>query len=161
MPISLIFLSISILFNKNLILIVNCLFYIICYSVIGTIFLSQFYKEAYFLIINGYGGYVGNYFYNEIFFKIVNLNAEISYYALLSIFIILFLISINFKLNWLTSFKKLLKNKKNIIPNEKAKYNEEDIVISEDVQESFSFINKNEQIKPPKSIFKLPKLELL
>ena len=161
LPISLIFLSISILFNKNLILIVNCLFYIICYSVIGTIFLSQFYKEAYFLIINGYGGYVGNYFYNEIFFKIVNLNAEISYYALLSIFIILFLISINFKLNWLTSFKKLLKNKKNIIPNEKAKYNEEDIVISEDVQESFSFINKNEQIKPPKSIFKLPKLELL
>ena len=161
LPISLIFLSISILFNKNLILIVNCLFYIICYSVIGTIFLSQFYKEAYFLIINGNGGYVGNYFYNEIFFKIVNLNAEISYYALLSIFIILFLISINFKLNWLTSFKKLLKNKKNIIPNEKAKYNEEDIVISEDVQESFSFINKNEQIKSPKSIFKLPKLELL
>ena len=161
LPISLIFLSISILFNKNLILIVNCLFYIICYSVIGTIFLSQFYKEAYFLIINGYGGYVGNYFYNEIFFKIVNLNAEISYYALLSIFIILFLISINFKLNWLTSFKKLLKNKKNIIPNEKAKYNEEDIVISEDVQESFSFINKNKQIKSPKSIFKLPKLELL
>ena len=161
LPISLIFLSISILFNKNLILIVNCLFYIICYSVTGTIFLSQFYKEAYFLIINGYGGYVGNYFYNEIFFKIVNLNAEISYYALLSIFIILFLISINFKLNWLTSFKKLLKNKKNIIPNEKAKYNEEDIVISEDVQESFSFINKNKQIKSPKSIFKLPKLELL
>ena len=161
LPISLIFLSISILFNKNLILIVNCLFYIICYSVIGTIFLSQFYKEAYFLIINGYGGYVGNYFYNEIFFKIVNLNAEIYYYALLSIFIILFLISINFKLNWLTSFKKLLKNKKNIIPNEKAKYNEEDIVISEDVQESFSFINKNKQIKSPKSIFKLPKLELL
>ena len=161
LPISLIFLSFSILFNKNLILIVNCLFYIICYSVIGTIFLSQFYKEAYFLIINGYGGYVGNYFYNEIFFKIVNLNAEISYYALLSIFIILFLISINFKLNWLTSFKKLLKNKKNIIPNEKAKYNKEDIVISEDVQESFSFINKNEQIKSPKSIFKLPKLELL
>ncbi len=161
LPISLIFLSISILFNKNLILIVNCLFYIICYSVIGTIFLSQFYKEAYFLIINGYGGYVGNYFYNEIFFKILNLNAEISYYALLSIFIILFLISINFKLNWLTSFKKFLKNKKNIIPNEKAKYNEEDIVISDDVQESFSFINKNEQIKSPKSIFKLPKLELL
>ena len=161
LPISLIFLSISILFNKNLILIVNCLFYIICYSVIGTIFLSQFYKEAYFLIINGYGGYVGNYFYNEIFFKIVNLNAEISYYALLSIFIILFLISINFKLNWLTSFKKLLKNKKNIIPNEKANYNEEDIVISEDVQESFSFINKNKRIKSPKSIFKLPKLELL
>ena len=161
LPISLIFLSISILFNKNLILIVNCLFYIICYSVIGTIFLSQFYKEAYFLIINGYGGYVGNYFYNEIFFKIVNLNTEISYYALLSLFIILFLVSINFKLNWLTSFKKLLKSKKNIIPNEKAEYNKEDFLISEDVQESFSFINKSEKNKSPKSIFKLPKFELL
>ena len=161
LPISLIFLSFSIFFNKNLILIVNCLFYIICYSVIGTIFLSQFYKEAYFLIINGYGGYVGNYFYNEIFFNIVNLNTEISYYALLSLFIILFLVSINFKLNWLTSFKKLLKSKKNIIPNEKAEYNKEDFLISEDVQESFSFINKSEKNKSPKSIFKLPKFELL
>ena len=77
LPITLIFLSITIIYQKNLIQIVNSLFYIVCYSIIGTIFLTQFYKEAFFLIINGNGGFVGNYFYNKIFFKIVNLNIEI------------------------------------------------------------------------------------
>ena len=71
LPITLIFLSITIIYQKKLIQIVNSLFYIVCYSIIGTIFLTQFYKEAYFLIINGNGGFVGNYFYNKIFFKIV------------------------------------------------------------------------------------------
>ena len=80
LPITLIFLSIAIIYQKNLIQIVNCLFYIVCYSIIGTIFLTQFYKEAYFLIINGNGGFVGDYFYNKIFFKIANLNTEFSYY---------------------------------------------------------------------------------
>ena len=49
LPITLIFLSISIIYQKNLIQIVNSLFYIVCYSIIGTIFLTQFYKEAFFL----------------------------------------------------------------------------------------------------------------
>ena len=112
LPITLIFLSIAIIYQKNLIQIVNCLFYIVCYSIIGTIFLTQFYKEAYFLIINGNGGFVGDYFYNKVFFKIVNLNIEFSYYFQLSLFSILFLISINFKLIWVSSIKKIFKRKK-------------------------------------------------
>ena len=80
LPITFIFLSIGIIYQKNLIQIVNCIFYIVCYSIIGTIFLTQFYKEDYFLIINGNGGFVGEYFYNKIFFKIVNLHTEFSYY---------------------------------------------------------------------------------
>ena len=87
-PISLIFLSISLIYQKNLILIINCLFYVVCYSIIGSVFLTQFYKEAFFLIINGNGGFVGNYFYNEFFFKISNLNTQISYYFQLIIFFI-------------------------------------------------------------------------
>ena len=80
LPITLIFLSISIIYRKKFNLIVNSLFYIVCYSIVGTIFLTQFYKEAFFLIINGNGGFVGNYFYNKIFFKITNLMSELSYY---------------------------------------------------------------------------------
>ena len=112
LPITLIFLSVTIIFQKNLIQILNSLFYLVCYSVIGTIFLTQFYKEAFFLIINGNGGFVGDYFYNKIFFKIVNLNNELSYYLQIILFIALFLISINFKLIWLTSLKKIFERKK-------------------------------------------------
>ena len=49
LPISLIFLSISIIYQKNLILIINCFFYVVCYSIIGSVFLTQFYDEAFFL----------------------------------------------------------------------------------------------------------------
>ena len=118
LPITFIFLSIGIIHQKNLIQIVSCIFYIICYSIIGTIFLTQFYKEAYFLIINGNGGFVGEYFYNEIFFKIVNLHTEFSYYFQLLLFLVLFLVSINFKLIWLQYFKKIFIRKKTISSSE-------------------------------------------
>ena len=104
LPITFIFLSITTFYNKNLIKIVNSLFYIVCYSIIGSIFLTQFYKEAFFLIINGNGGFVGNYFYEEIFFNISNLNIKISYYIQLSLFTAFFLMSINFRLIWVLSF---------------------------------------------------------
>ena len=47
LPITLIFLSISILYQKRLTQIINSLFYVVCYSVTGTIFLTQFYNEAF------------------------------------------------------------------------------------------------------------------
>ena len=77
LPITFIFLSITIFYKKNLIKIINSLFYIVLYSIIGSIFLTQFYNEAFFLTINGNGGFVGNYFYNEVFFNIANFNFKI------------------------------------------------------------------------------------
>ncbi len=67
-PLTLIFVSTKIFFEKKFNSIIKSLFYLVCYSLVGTIFLTQFYKEAFFLIINGNGGFVGNYLYNEIFF---------------------------------------------------------------------------------------------
>ena len=64
LPITLIFLSITLIYQKTLISILNSLFYMVCYSIVGSIFLTQFYKEAFFLVINGNGGFVGNYSYN-------------------------------------------------------------------------------------------------
>ena len=161
LPITLIFLSIAIIYQKNLIQIVNCLFYIVCYSIIGTIFLTQFYKEAYFLIINGNGGFVGDYFYNKVFFKIVNLNIEFSYYFQLSLFSILFLISINFKLIWVSSIKKIFKRKKIINLSETKKIEKEVLIETDNIQKTFSFDKKNEKTDNHKKIFNLPKLELL
>ena len=161
LPITLIFLSIAIIYQKNLIQILNCLFYIICYSIIGTIFLTQFYNEAFFLIINGNGGFVGDYFYNKIFFKIVNLHSELSYYFQLLLFIVLFLISINFRLKWLLSIKKIFKNKKNISTNEVVNTKKEMFVENNNIQETFSFDKKNEKNYDVKRVFNLPKLDLL
>ena len=161
LPITLIFLSITIFYDKNLIKIINCLFYIVCYSIIGSVFLTQFYKEAFFLIINGNGGFVGNYFYNEIFFYISNLNIKLSYYFQILLFTTFFLISINFKLIWLFPLKKVFKNEKKIKPIDSTKFEKEISVETENIQETFSFDNKSEKKNNYKRVFNLPKLDLL
>ena len=161
LPITLIFLSITIFYDKNLIKIVNCLFYIVCYSIIGSVFLTQFYKEAFFLIINGNGGFVGNYFYNEIFFYISNLNIKLSYYFQILLFTTFFLISINFKLIWLFPLKKIFKNEKKIKPIDSTKFEKEISVETENIQETFSFDKKSEKKDNYKKVFNLPRLDLL
>ena len=161
LPITLIFLSVTIIYQKNLAHIFSSLFYIVCYSIIGTIFLTQFYTDAFFLIINGNGGFVGNYFYNKIFFKIVNSNIELSYYLQLLLFILLFLISINFKLIWLSFFKKIFKTKKIIGQEQNQKIEKEVLVDNDNIQETFSFEEKSGIKDNHKRIFNLPKLELL
>tara|TARA_B100000963_G_scaffold357675_1_gene380431 strand:+ start:170 stop:2239 length:2070 start_codon:yes stop_codon:yes gene_type:complete len=161
LPITFIFLSITIFFYKNLIQIINSLFYIVCYSIIGATFLTQFYKEAFFLIINGNGGFVGNYLYNGIFFEILNLQVEISYYLQVFLFIVLFFASINFRLNWLLSLKKIFKNKKKDDSIKSKEFEKENFEETDNVQETFSFDNKKIKINNQKRIFNLPKIDLL
>ena len=161
LPVTLIFLSTTIIYQKNLIQIVNSFFYMICYSIIGTIFLAQFYEEAFFLIINGNGGFVGSYLYNGIFFEIANLKVEITYYLQLLLFIIFFLLSIKFRLSWFSSLKKIFKFKKIIKPVETLKFENEVSEIQNNIQETFSFDRKNEKKDSQKRIFNLPKLDLL
>ena len=160
-PVTFIFLSITIFYNKNLIKIINSLFYIVCYSIIGSIFLTQFYKEAFFLIINGNGGFIGNYFYNEIFLNIANLNVKMTYYLQLLLFTTFFLMSINFRLIWVLSFKKIFKSKKIISPIETRKFEEEISVKKDNIQETFFFDKKSEIKDNYKKVFNLPKLDLL
>ena len=160
-PVTFIFLSITIFYNKNLIKIINSLFYIVCYSIIGSIFLTQFYKEAFFLIINGNGGFIGNYFYNEIFLNIANLNVKMTYYLQLLLFTTFFLMSINFRLIWVLSFKKIFKSKKIISSIETRKFEDEISVKKDNIQETFFFDKKSEIKDNYKKIFNLPKLDLL
>ena len=161
LPITLIFLSIAIIFQKNLRQIFNCLFYIVCYSIVGSIFLTQFYKDAFFLIVNGNGGFVGDYFYNKIFFKIANLHTQLSFYFQLLLFIVLFLISINFRLIWLLSVKKVFEDKKVVSSNKPKKIEGEAIIENDYIQKTFTFDKKNENRDNQKKVYNLPKLDLL
>ena len=161
LPITLIFLSLAIIYKKNLTQIVNCLFYFVCYSIIGAIFLTQFYKEAFILITNGNGGFVGNYFYNKFFFKISNFHPELSYYLQLLLFTVFFLLSINFRLVWLSNLKKIFERQKKIDPNYATKIERESFVKTDNIQETFAFNKKVEKEVNSKQIFTLPKLDLL
>ena len=161
LPITLIFLSITIVYHKNLLIIINSLFYIICYSIVGTIFLTQFYKEAFFLIINGNGGFIGNYFYNEIFFKVANINTKLSYYFQVLTFIALFLISINFRFKSLLFLIKIFKGKKKNISIKLEDTIKENLIVNDNIQETFSFEKKDTKVESLKKVFNLPKLDLL
>ena len=161
LPITLIFLSITLIYQKTLISILNSLFYMVCYSIVGSIFLTQFYKEAFFLVINGNGGFVGNYFYNNIFFKITNINSEVSYYFIILLFFILFFISINFRLRWFSILKNIIKRKKAFSPMEVKEYRKDEPLETNNTQEKFSFEKKEDTLEKQKTHFKLPNIDLL
>ena len=161
-PATLFLLSIKIIYKKNLTFIVNSFFYLICYSIVGTIFITKFYNDTYFLMVNGSGGFVGNYLYSEIFFEIINVNDDISYYFLLLIFFASFFLSINFKFSWILNFVNILKKKEN------KKYSSEfsdqsafNFSKPERVQEKFTFESNYKISEKKGKIFNLPKLDLL
>ena len=160
LPITLIFLSITLIFQKTLISILNSLFCMVCYSIVGTIFLTQFYKETFFLIINGNGGFVGNYSYN-IFYKFTNINAEVSYYFLIILFVILFIISINFKLKLFSILKDLIKSEKTFSPIKVKEYGKDEFLNFDDTQEKFPFEKKSDILEKQKTSYKLPNIDLL
>ena len=161
-PVTLLLLSIKIIYKKDLAFIINSFFYLICYSIVGTIFITKFYNDAYFLMVNGSGGFVGNYLYNKIFFDIVNVNDDISYYFLLLIFSASFFLSINFKFSWILNFVNILKKKEN------KKYSSEfsdqsvfNFSKPERVQEKFTFESNYKIPEKKGKIFNLPRLDLL
>ncbi len=161
-PITLFSLSIKIIYQKDLKFIINSFFYIICYSTVGAIFITQFYNDAYFLVVNGNGGFVGSYLYDEIFFKILNVNSNITYFFILSIFFVLFFLSINFKLSWTLIFINILKKKDNkLYTSTPSNYSVHNFSKSENVQEAFEFENNFKISKENDKNFNLPKLDLL
>ena len=166
--ITFIFTGINIFKSKNIFLIVENIFFIILYSIFGSLFLSFFYRDTFALYINGQGGFVGNYFTKSFIGNLINLNPDISYYILILIVTILFFISINFNIKNLLNFlKKII----HYVRKDKNKnYTEKSEIISEYIpqdeiknliQEDLPFI-KAEKIKEnEKQKFKLPNLDIL
>ena len=163
-PFTLIFTGISVFKKKKLLIIIENIFYIILYSLIGSLFFGFFYKISFTLHINGNGGFVGNYLNQTFFSKILSSSEVISYYISILIITILFLLSINFSLRYFFSllkkiFQKQNKNytNKNEIINEFIPQDE----IKDLIQEDLPFI-KAENNKPyNKTKFSLPSIDLL
>ena len=166
--ITLIFTGINIFISKNFFLIIRNIFFIILYSISGSSFLNFFYKNTFFLYINGNGGFVGKYS-DENFLQIfINLNENFAYYFLILLTSILFLFSINFNLKKFNNFIKRILNisfgkinknytDKSEIINEYIPQEE----IKNLIQEDLPFI-KAEKLKENEKIrFKLPDIDLL
>ena len=156
-PITIIFSAINIFFKKTPSIIVNNIFLVVCYSLIGTFFLSVFLTSPYFLYINGNGGFVGNFLNESVFLKLEFLDNKITYYFSLITFILLFVLSLNPNSYWIKIFirKKKDDQVKDQIISQDPQFKEK-----ETVQETF---NLSESISEPKKVgaFKLPSLNFL
>ena len=160
--------GVNIFKTKNLFLIIENTFYSIFYCIFGSLFFNFFYKNTYELYINGNGGFVGQYLNQAFFGDILNLQTIISYYFLLFLIIIFFLISINFSpTSFWNNTKKLFDyfNK-----NKNKTYTDKSEVISEYIpqeeiknliQEDLPFIKAEKLKETGKTKFKLPNLDLL
>ena len=166
--VTLIFTGINIFIRKNFFLIIENIFFIILYSFFGSTFFNFYYKDAFFLYINGNGGFVGRYLDENFLHKLITLNEHLAYYILALVTIVLFLFSINFSLrkffNFIKKFIYFIFKKKN------KNYTDQSEIINEYIpqdeiknliQEDLPFI-KAEKIKENEKIrFKLPDIELL
>jgi len=167
-PFSFIVSGVNIILNKKIFLIIESVFYTIFYSLLGSLFFSLFYPLAFKLYINGNGGFVGKYLETTFLNSIVNTNSQISYYILALLILILFLISIQFKIN---SFYKIIKKIFLFLFSKKDKnYTNENEVISEFIpqeeiksliQEDLPFIKTENKTDNKIIRFKLPSIDLL
>ena len=163
--VTLIFSGINIFLKKEFLLIIENCFFVILYSLFGSLFFSYFFMESLTLYINGNGGFVGN-FLNGIFFgKLISLNETIFFYLLIAILIIFFFMSINLNPKKFYLFLKNIFNSKN-----KKNYTNKNEIINEYIpqdeiknliQEDLPFIKAEKTENMNKSKFKLPSTELL
>jgi len=165
-PVTLIFTGIYIFRSKKIFILLRNLFYTILYIILGSFFFSFFYEETFWLTINGNGGFVGGYLNNSFLHDLTKINQIVAYYFLVIIILLIFLISINFKLKLLpkliSSLLKLFKKKEKKLINTdiEANTNKEDVFDKDEnrTQENFAF---NEKTKNKKISFKLPKDNIL
>jgi S-DNA-T family DNA segregation ATPase FtsK/SpoIIIE len=159
--------GINIFFLKEFFLIIENTFISIIYSLLGSLFLTYFYPNAFTLHINGNGGFIGNYL-NETFLNtIIKINEVVFFYVLIFITLIVFLFSINFNpKKFYNKFKLLLSF---IFKKNTKSYTDKSELISEYIpqeeiknliQEDLPFIKAENNLKS-KNKFQLPKLELL
>ena len=167
-PFSLTLSGINIIINKKIFFLIKSSFYTILYSLLGSLFFSFFYPIAFKLYINGNGGFVGKYLETTFLNSIININAQIFYYILVLSILILFLISIQFKINSFYSFiKKIFKF---LFSKKEKNYTNENEIINEFIpqeeiknliQEDLPFIKNENKTNNKKIRFKLPSIDLL
>ena len=166
-PITFIFTGINIFKSKELFLVIENIFFSILYSVFGSLFLSFFYQNSFTLYINGNGGFIGNYLEKSFLSNLIELQTNISYYLLILIILILFLISVNFNPKKLWKFLKKITN---LFNKDNKSYTDKSEIISQYIpqdqikdliQEDLPFIKAAKIKESDKNKFELPSLDLL
>ncbi len=167
-PITFFFIGINIIIKKQFLILIESLFYIIIYSLIGSVFFTFFYPDAFNLYINGNGGFLGSYLNTEFINNILISYNTASFYILIFVILILFFLSINLKYkSFLFIFNKIfslifIKNNKNYT-NKNELINE---YIPQDeiknlIQEDLPFVKADNQKIISKNKFILPSIDLL
>ncbi len=163
-----IFVGIFIFKTKNFFLIIENIFYIIPYCLLGSLFISYFYQETFALYINGNGGFVGNYLNQTFFNNLISSSENIFYYILIFLTILFFFLSINFgPKNFTTILKSLFSF---LIKKKEKNYTNKNEIINEYIpqdeiknliQEDLPFIKAEKNQSTNKTNFKLPTIDLL
>ena len=159
----------NIIRTKKLLLMLQNSFYLILYSILGSLFFTVYYPESFWLAINGNGGFVGKLLSESFLISIINLNKEIFYYLLGAIILIVFFISINFNIFWFLNLIKkiifkLFSKKEKILDSNKSINNEvENLspIYNKPVQEDLPFINNENNKNIAKTKFNLPLIDFL
>ena len=158
--------GINIFRTKDFFLFIENIFFVILYSIFGTLFLTHFYSDIFTFYINGNGGFVGNYLNQTFLNSLILLNENIFFYLLILFTIIIFLISINFSPR---EFFKFIKKYLNLFRNNNKIYTDKSEIINEYIpqdqikdliQEDLPFIKSENKVEN-KVKFQLPSLELL
>ena len=166
--ITFIFTGIVIIKNKKLNYILRNILYSIFYIVFGSLFFSIFYEQSFWLIVNGNGGFIGNFLKDLFLDKIIIINNNIIYLILITLSIFFFLLSINFNIKFLSVFinwfKFITKNsfrKKSFSENDISTDQVQENIVKEKENEQFDLpFNKN-NINRNKNKFNLPPLNYL
>ena len=162
------FTGIKIIKVKQIVFIIENFFYLIIYTLIGTLFFSFYYGDS-FLLINGNGGFVGLYLSELQIFNFLELENKFIFITHAFLVLFFFCISINFNFN---VFKTIYENIKNINTKKKEEvYIKNDSLISEKLQETTEETNIRRQDNLPfgsleknkngYTKFKLPKTDML
>ena len=163
------FTGINVIRSKKILLIIENLFYSVLYIIFGTLFFSFFYPNSFWLSFNGNGGFVGKFFQNSFLSPIINLNQDISYYFLILLISVIFLISINFSISYfynllrkISDLIKKNKNKSNDDVINQSQYYEPIATKSENlIQENLPFTKNISNTSINTKKFKLPPIEYL
>ncbi len=167
-PVTLICTGFYIFKEKELFLILENTFYIILYCLVGSLFLSYFYKNSFILFINGNGGFLGTYLNQNFLNSLISSNESFFYYFLIIAILIFFLISLNFSPKKFIIF--LRKINSFIFNSKKKNYTNENEIISEYIpqeeiknliQEDLPFIKVEDNQKSNNKTFKIPSIDLL
>jgi DNA segregation ATPase FtsK/SpoIIIE, S-DNA-T family len=167
-PFSFIFTGLNIILSKKIFLIIESFFYIVLYTILGSLFFSFFFSKAFKLYINGNGGFVGKYLETTFLNSLININPKFFYFFLILIILVLFLASIHFKIISFFNFTKKIFSA--LFTKKEKSYTDENELINEFIpqdqiktliQEDLPFIKSENTDKKQKIRFKLPLIDLL